>query len=289
VQETAPPDGVPQDETAPLPEDGEGATNEIVVEGTYGPPKSDPLEDLNEESFRVTQAVDQALLEPIAYAYRDGLPEPIRDGVGNVIRNLSEPSNMLNYLLQGKVGKAFETLGRLAINSTVGVGGLFDVAGKSKINLPYKRNGFANTMGYYGVGPGPYMYLPVTGATTVRDLIGNTLDQALLPFVVGKPFNRSDYSAAYFVLNSLELRLTFDAEMAEIRETDDPYLVRRETYLAFRRREIAALRGKVIPIEEDRFILRSQNPDAGTPSPQSDGTPVEAPVNPEAMVITKPR
>ncbi|PLK23273.1 hypothetical protein C0V72_10435 [Porphyrobacter sp. TH134] len=277
----------PEETPAPPPEDDAAPVNEILVEGTYGPPKSDPLEDLNEESFRVTQALDGVFLEPVAYAYRDGLPEPIRDGLGNVVRNLGEPSNALNYLLQGKVGKAFKTLGRLAINSTLGIGGLFDVAGKSNINLPYKRNGFANTMGYYGIGPGPYMYLPVTGATTVRDLIGNTLDQALLPFAVGAPFNRQDYSAAYFVVNSLELRLEFDAEIAEIRETDDPYLVRRETYLAQRRREIAALKGKVIPRDEDRFILRSQDP-VEPPTPQSNA-PVEAPENPEALLITRPR
>lgn len=289
AQDSVPPAGAEQSPAEPA---AEGDTvNEIVVEGEYGPPKSDPLEAINEESFRLTQSVDQALFEPVAYAYRDGLPGPVRDGLGNVIRNLSEPSNALNFLLQGKVGKAFETLGRLAVNSTIGVGGLFDVAGKSNINLPYKRNGFANTMGYYGVGPGPFMYLPVTGATTVRDLIGNTLDQALLPFVVGQPFSRSDYSTAYFVVNSLELRLAFDKEIAEIRTTDDPYLVRRETYLAQRRREIAALRGKVIPVEEDEFILRSQGA-AETPAPaepQTGDTPVEAPENPEAVIITRPR
>ena len=76
---------------------------------------------------------------------------------------------------QGKVGKAFETLGRLAINSTVGVGGLFDVAGK-KADLPYRRNGFANTLGYYGVKPGAYLFLPLIGPTTVRDLVGGAID-----------------------------------------------------------------------------------------------------------------
>ncbi|MFM7404022.1 MAG: VacJ family lipoprotein, partial [Erythrobacter sp.] len=173
---------------APDPKQAKPPEGEIVVQGQIGPPKSDPMERVNEESYRITQAVDQAVIEPVAYAYRDGLPEPLRDGLGNVVRNLGEPSNALNFLLQGKVGKAFGSLGRLAINSTVGVGGLFDVAGKRKI-VTYRRNGFANTLGYYGVGPSPYLYLPVTGATTVRDLTGATLDQFLLPFAVGRPFN----------------------------------------------------------------------------------------------------
>ena len=121
VPDTRPGDAGPQDETAPPPEGdkAEAPVNEITVKGEYGPPKSDPLERVNEESYRLTQAVDRALVEPVADAYQH-VPEPMRDGLGNVVRNLGEPSNALNFLLQGKVGKAFETLGRLAINSTVG-------------------------------------------------------------------------------------------------------------------------------------------------------------------------
>jgi phospholipid-binding lipoprotein MlaA len=241
VQGTPPGDGPP---------DGEQG-NEIIIEGEYGPPANDPVEQLNAESYRLTQVMDDVLVEPLAYAYRDGLPEPIRDGLGNVVRNLGEPSNALNYLLQGKVGKAFETLGRLAINSTLGIGGLVDIAAKPGIGLPYRRNGFANTAGYYGVGPGPYLFLPVTGPTSLRDIIGNTLDQALLPFAVGKPFNKPEYSVTYFVVNSLDLRLEYDAELAEIAASDDPYAMRRDTYLERRRRDIAALKGETLDIPED--------------------------------------
>ncbi|WP_301750894.1 VacJ family lipoprotein [uncultured Erythrobacter sp.] len=297
VQDSAPPptEGAPDDAAPPPPEsepaDGELA-NEIVVEGEYGPPKSDPLERVNEESYRLTQAVDQTLVEPMANAYRDGLPEPIRDGLGNVVRNLAEPTNALNFLLQGKVGKAFETLGRLAINSTIGVGGLFDVAGK-KADLPYRRNGFGNTMGYYGIGPGPYMFVPVTGPTSVRDIIGLTLDQALLPFAFGKPFNKPTYTVPYFVVNSLDQRLEFDAEIAAIRNSDDPYLMRRETYLAKRRRDIALLKGEPISeLDQMRLEELEGTPSADTPAaaPQSENVaPVEAPANPEAIAITQPR
>lgn len=278
-------------------EDGAEAppVNEIVVEGEVGPPKSDPIEAVNEESYRITQSVDQALVEPLAYAYRDGLPEPVRDGLGNVVRNLGEPSNALNFLLQGKVGKAFETLGRLAINTTIGVGGLFDVAGK-KADLPYRRNGFANTMGYYGVGPGPYLYLPVTGATTARDLGGSILDQLLLPIAVGEPFNRTEYGAAYFLINGLDQRLAFDEEIASIRASDDPYRLRRETYLALRRRDIATLKGEPIS-ERDRLWLeeleqlkaQAEAAPAPPPAPAESTAPVEPPANPEALLITQTR
>ena len=260
LQEAPPAEAPPQAETPP-----EEEVNEIVVEGDYGPPAGDPVEKLNAETYRLTQAVDDAVIEPVAYAYRDGLPEPIRDGLGNVVKNLGEPSNALNFLLQGKVGKAFGSLGRLAINSTLGLGGLIDVAGKPGIGLPYRRNGFGNTLGYYGVGPGAYLYLPVTGATTVRDLVGSTLDQALLPFAIGKPFNQPEYAVTYFVVNGLDQRLELDAELAEIAASDDPYAMRRDTYLAKREREIAALKGET---EEEEAA--PAEPQAATP----DGPPL---------------
>ena len=287
-------------EAGPPPPEGEAppAEGEIVVEGQVGPPKSDPVEAVNEESYRAVQAVDAAVIEPVANAYRDGLPEPIRDGLGNVVRNLGEPSVALNFLLQGKVGKAFETLGRMAINTTIGVGGLFDVAEK-RVGLPYRRNGFADTMGYYGVGPGPYLYLPVSGATTVRDLAGRTLDQLLLPFAVGEPFNKPAYAATYFVVNGLDQRLEFDEELGAIAASEDPYRLRRETYLAQRRAEIAALKGEPVS-ERDRMLLeeleerkaetRAASGTAPVPAAEGDAaTPVEPPANPEALLITHPR
>jgi phospholipid-binding lipoprotein MlaA len=162
------------------------------------------------------------------------------------------------------------------------------------VGLPYRRNGFANTMGFYGVGPGPYLYLPVTGATSVRDLIGSTLDQALLPVAVGKPFNRPAYAATYFVVNGLDQRLEFDEEIASIRNSDDPYRLRRETYLAQRRRDIAQLKGEPIS-ERDRMwleeleLLKAEAAAAGTAAPAGEvAAPVEPPANPESLLITRP-
>ncbi len=278
------PEGGAQTPAGQEPQTAPGQDNEIIIEGSYGPPKSDPAERINAESYRITQAVDKALVEPLAHAYRDGLPGPLRDGLGNVVRNLGEPSNALNFLLQGKVGKAFETLGRLAINSTLGIGGLIDIAGKPGIGLPYRRNGFANTFGYYGVGSGPYLYIPVAGATSARDLFGNTLDQLLLPVTVGKPFSKTEYAVTYFVVNGLDSRIAFDDELAEIRASEDPYAMRRDTYLARRKREIAALKGEVIPepevedvkapVEMEPVDMEPVESDAAAPSdivpPQSD-------------------
>lgn len=296
MQDAAPPKEGPSAEGEPPAT--EPPVTEIVVEGQIGPPKSDPVEAINEGSYKVSQAVDRVLVKPIAIGYRDGLPEPIRDGLGNVVRNLGEPTNALNFLLQGKIGKAFETLGRMAINSTLGVGGLFDVAGK-KADLPYRRNGFANTLGYYGVGPGPYLFVPITGPTTVRDQIGVALDQALLPFAVGKPFNRPEYAISYFTINSLDSRLRDNPQLEAIAASDDPYVARRETYLAQRRADIAALKGEPVA-EKDRLLLEAMMmarpaeapADADAPAPSAaqpaDATPVEPPANPENVGITRP-
>ena len=233
--------GPPAESTAE-PEDGE-----IVVEGEYGPTERDPAAVFNETSYRITQDLDEVFLEPVAYAYRDGLPDPLRDGLGNVVRNLSEPTNFINYLLQFKIGKAFETLGRFAINSSVGLGGLIDIAGKSGIGLPYRRNGFANTLVFYGVKPGAYLYLPVTGATTVRDVIGNGFNQLPLPLIVGKPFNSPEYTIPFFIISSLDARLEVDAELQRIDDMVDPYAARRDSYLWTRERDIALLKGEPVP------------------------------------------
>src|SRR3546814_5226053 len=120
------------------------------------------------EAFQVSQSVDKSFVGPIAKGYEGVVPKPIRDGLGNALRNLREPINFLNFLFQFKIGKAVETVGRFAINSTIGVAGIFDVAKKPPVNLPYRPNGFANTLGFYGVEPGPYFFLPLVGPTTLR-------------------------------------------------------------------------------------------------------------------------
>lgn len=248
----------PQDEEDEPSPDG----NEIVVEGEYGPPANDSLGAINQTSYEVTQRIDSIFVEPAANVYRDVLPDPLRDGLGNFVRNLREPSNFLNFLLQLKVGDAFETLGRFAINSTIGIGGLIDVAGSDSIGLPYRQNGFANTMGYYGIGNGTYLYLPITGPTTLRDLIGNTLDQALVPTLVGKPYTSPEYAVPLFVVANLDSRLEIDEELERIGETVDPYATRRDVYLWRRERDIALLKGEEPPPRPDIVIEIEDGVDA---------------------------
>jgi phospholipid-binding lipoprotein MlaA len=189
----------------------------------------------------------------VAKAYNKGLPRPVRTGLRNFFSNLGEPVVFAAYLLQLKPGKAAETAGRFGVNSTLGFLGLFDVAKRKPFHLPHRNNGLANTLGYYGVGPGPYMYLPVVGPTTLRDIVGDTVDKMILPLSVGKPFNKPAYVIPATLLNQLGERAAFDETIQDLRSQDDPYAAYRELYLKQRQAEIDALHGRapaepVVPV-----------------------------------------
>ncbi len=259
VQDSAPQAAQVQEqaEEAP-PTDGD---NVIVVTGEGADPQKDPLENVNIQAYELTRDIDKAFVEPIADVYEEDLPSPVRKDLRNFLRNLMEPVNALNYLLQLKPGKALETVGRFAINTAVGVDGLFDVAKKEPFNLPYRRNGFANTLGYYGVGPGPFLVLPLVGATTLRDLLGSGIDQSILPFAVGKPFNTPYYAIPAYTVNSLEFRIEFDERIGQINDSDDPYYALRESYLCNREADIAALKNQPPPRDcSIEAIMRGPEP-----------------------------
>lgn len=231
----------------PVPDDAQtvDASQDITVSATLPETPGDPLEKLNAQSYAVVQAADKAFVEPVAKAYEKVLPKPVRSGLRNFLRNLEAPVVAVNFLLQGKPVSALETVGRFAVNTTVGVGGLFDVAKDKPFNLPYRPNGFANTLGYYGVGPGPYMYLPLIGPTTVRDLVGVTLDRGFVPALVGKPLSDPKTGVGVAVVRSLDYRVEFDDILKQNnREAEDPYAATRTYYLEMRQAEIDALKGK---------------------------------------------
>ena len=220
------------------------AQDTIVVTARQGPPPGDPAEAVNEVAFGAAQSVDNAFTAPIARGYKRGIPEPIRDGLQNLLNNLNEPIVFLNFLLQFKIGKAFETVGRFAVNSTLGVAGLFDVAKKQPFILPRRSNGLANTLGFYGVGPGPYLFLPLIGSTTVRDLIGQVVDLSLLPRAVGKPLTLPVVSVSRGVLSSVIERVEKDEIFTRVQQSGNPYAAMREYYLKKRQAEIDVLKGK---------------------------------------------
>lgn len=233
----------PGAEPALQPSTSDGDQEQIIVTGRK-PSPDDPLEELNVETFKVTRAVDESLIAPIAFAYEDIMPRPVRKGLRNFLRNLGEPIVFVNYLLQLKPDKAAETLGRFLINTTVGLAGVVDVAKKKPFFLPHRSNGFANTLGYYGVKAGPYFYLPLLGPTTLRDFIGDRLDLFLLPSFYGKLLQRREIFVPIAVLGALDHRLEIDDNLKAIRASRDPYLGTRTYYLQKRQAEIEALRGR---------------------------------------------
>ena len=207
-------------------------------------PRGDPLRAVNRQSFAATQAVDEAITGPAALAYKRIVPDPVRSGLRNFMNNLHEPNVAINYLIQLKPGKAAETVGRFALNSTIGVAGLFDVAKRKPFRLPRRPNGFADTLGFYGIRPGPFFFVPLVGPTTARDFLGGTVDRLLgLSFLRGAFAGRA-YVLSTAVVRILDRRAESDDRARTVRASADPYETRRAIYMHKREDEIARLHGR---------------------------------------------
>ena len=133
----------------------------------------DPLQPLNRQIFAVNDALDRAIVRPIAVEYKEKIPSPIRDSYSGFRKNLGEPWNAVNQLIQGRPGRAAKTLGRFTIN-TVTTLGFADPA--SRLGLETEDENFGTTLGYWGVPSGPYLALPVFGPSTLRDGFGLVVD-----------------------------------------------------------------------------------------------------------------
>ncbi len=144
----------------------------------------DPWEKTNRDIFAFDIWVHRNIANPVDDAYRAVIPEPAREGVHNVISNLHEPIVLANDVLQGDVNNGLETLGSIVINSTVGLGGLIDVAGK--IGIPRHDNDFGITLGQNGIQEGSYLVLPLIGPMPPRDLLGSAVDGAFDPFTYAR-------------------------------------------------------------------------------------------------------
>ena len=151
--------------------------------------QNDPWEKTNREVFDFDIRLDHAVARPVAEGYRDAVPEAVRDGIHNAITNLNSPVTLANDVLQGDGDKAANTFGRIIINSTVGVGGLVDIA--SKIGIPGHENDFGITLGKNDIAEGSYLVLPFAGPLPPRDLLGTGVDIAFDPLTYAR-FHGSD-------------------------------------------------------------------------------------------------
>ena len=160
----------------------EGARAETKEDGildeTVG--EWDPWEPFNEKTFWFNRQVDRFVLKPVAKGYNAALPDPIRGGIANMFDNLDVTRRLVNNILQLRFDGAGRELARFAINSTVGVAGLFDVAGHL-FDIAKSDRDTGQTLGIYGIGNGPYLVLPFLHPFTIRDFVGFLFDEAMYP------------------------------------------------------------------------------------------------------------
>ena len=191
---------------------------------------SDPWRRLNEGTHAFNETVDRFALEPLAKGYDFVVPELAQDGVGNFFENLLVPRTVLNDLLQGEVASAFRHTGRFMVNTTVGLGGLIDVA--DEVGMEHDPEDFGQTLGRWGVGAGPYLVLPLLGPSSLRDTFALPLDYAANPVIW---VDHGAIRAGATVLSITNLRAGAIEAIAENRESAiDYYVFVREAYLQSR-------------------------------------------------------
>lgn len=196
--------------------------------------KADPLEGLNRSVFAFNEAIDLALLKPLAIAYKTAVPNPVRTGVDNVFGNVGDAWSAVNLLLQGKVKRALEMTVRVTTNTVFGVGGLFDLA--SDAGLERQAEDFGQTLGKWGLAPGPYLVLPFYGASSLRDALGLPLDRkASLPGVVQDGSYRWGLTTLELVHGRADL-LSATNLLEQV--AFDKYSFVRDSYLARRRNQV---------------------------------------------------
>lgn len=197
------------------------------------PSSYDPWEKWNRKVHRFNNAVDRTIATPLAKAYVKVVPRPVRLGVGNFFNNLGQPVSALNALLQGRPKQAGQSLGRFLLNSTLGVGGLFDPASAAK--LPNRSEDFGQTLGVWGWRNSRYLELPLFGPRTLRDAFGLVGDAPLSPIR-----QVEDDRARYFLqgLQLVDLRTQLFAVDAMREGAADEYALVRDAWLQRRNYQI---------------------------------------------------
>jgi len=199
-----------------------------------GADRRDPLEPLNRGVYRLNDTVDRAVVKPVATAYRDLIPSPLRQGVTNFFNNLQDGWSAVNNVLQLKGEGAGNSLVRFGVNTVFGLGGVLDIA--SEMRIARHSESFGDTLGYWGVGPGPYLVLPMLGPSTVRDTA------ALIATTEGDWVERLEHvptrnSATVLGLVNRRANLLQATAMLE-QVALDPYTFTRDAFLQRRRNSV---------------------------------------------------
>jgi phospholipid-binding lipoprotein MlaA len=201
---------------------------------TPGGSPQDPFEGFNRSVFSFNEAVDKAVLKPVATGYQKVVPQFVRTSVDNFFANLGDAWSAVNLVLQVKPVPALETGMRFVFNSTLGLGGLFDIAGEA--GMERRNEDFGQTLGRWGVGAGPYLVLPILGPSTVRDTSALALDFQAAPAAWFQE-RRDQVGVSVLQVISTRARL-----LSATRAIDDialdKYLLIRDGFLARRRNQV---------------------------------------------------
>ena len=185
----------------------------------------DPLEPLNRTMHSLNMAIDKVALGPLARGYRKVVPTPVRRSVTNFFSNLTTPRSALNNFLQGKPGRGFNELGRFLFNSTLGIGGLFDIAGASGMER-YDEN-FGQTLSVWGVPDGPYIVLPFWGPNMASDVFALPIDYYS---DVWTHYDNTSVRDKVWGVRMIDLRYRLLGVDSILDDSQDPYVTVREAF-----------------------------------------------------------
>jgi len=226
---------------------------------------SDPWERTNRGFFKMSMALNYAVLAPVGLVYSK-LPKPLRKALRNIARNLGEPVVFVNDVLQGRPKAAARTVGRVAINTTVGVAGMVDVAKHN--GLPHHDNDFGLTLGRWGSGPGPYLFLPLLGPSTVRDAFGAGADYGLDPLTYARYNGKTAVTITTAVVDGIGRATESREGLESLSQTStDLYASIRSFYLQSRAAEISGHSGDVGDLPSFDEAPAPEAPPADPPTP----------------------
>ncbi|MGE0595073.1 MAG: VacJ family lipoprotein [Hyphomonadaceae bacterium] len=242
----------------------------------------DPFEGTNRNLFAAHEAIDKAVLGPVARGYRRVTNEPIRSGVSNFLFNLRSPVIFANDVLQGEASRAGTTLARFGVNSTIGVLGIFDPA--TRMGLERHDEDFGQTLAVWGVGEGPYIFVPVLGPTNLRDGAGRIIDVAFDPLTWSQFDGDETARGARGAATGISTRESLIETIDGTRENSvDPYVTFRSSYALLR--ESAVRNGQMdvqdLPefdaIDESADEVAPEDTQIEPPSPAPELEPVQEP------------
>jgi phospholipid-binding lipoprotein MlaA len=240
----------------------------------------DPYESINRRIYVSSTSADTRFFLPAAKAYHRLTPGPIGEAIHNVLVNLSEPVVIANDILQARFKSAGRDLLRLTANSLAGIGGMIDVA--TPAGLPHHDNDFGVTLGVWGIKPGPYLFLPVLGPSTVRDAIGRGVDMVADPLNFVRFPGRLTLQYSSGAVGALDTRVRSQGDMeALLSGAADPYATLRSVYLQSREAEVRG-EGAAPPLPE-LDETPAPSPPANAPGPSSQAAPL-APPAPAASI-----